>query len=62
MKNDTVVVTAHDAMPTQPTGTAASPRVGANALLPKIITCAGVGVAGEVPSSCPLTSSASTSQ
>ena len=57
-----VVVTAHEDMPMHATGTAPRPLRGANALLPKIITCAGVGVAAEVPSTCPLTSSASTSQ
>ena len=57
-----VVVTAHEDMPMHPTGTAPRPVRGANALLPKIITCAGVGVTGEVPRSWPLASSASTSQ
>ena len=49
-----VVVSAHGEMPTHPTGTAPRPRVGANALLPKIVTCAGVAAAGEVPSTWPV--------
>jgi hypothetical protein len=57
-----VVVRAHGDTPMHPTGTAPRPRVGAKALVPKIVTCAGVGVAAEVPRTWPVALSAWTSQ
>src|SRR5436305_15055137 len=60
--DEIVMLSAHGDTPRQPTGTAPSPRVGAKALLPKIVTCAGVGVGPEVPSTWPVALSAWTDQ